>query len=119
MASDDATIEALADEVARLRAAVCGQVTDDTMWTLDEARIRIPMGPRNPNPRTLSEEELEEWLSDPRSMSYKALKRLRDDELCPIRAIDVGGGLRIPEKLIRRHLREREKETRPASLKQI
>lgn len=67
--------------------------------------------------KSLSDDEVEAWLGDPRTMSEGALRRLRKDEMCPIQSSKVGGRQRIPERSIQRHL-EMVSE-RPEALKQI
>jgi len=117
--ADADPLEDIREEVRGLRALIQKRqhaIPSEAQWTLDEARVRLSHGI---NAKALTEEELEAWLDDRRTMSEYALMQLRKDELCPIYAISVGGCKRIPEKLIRRHLREQREEGRPESLKQI
>lgn len=115
-----ATLEDLRDDIEELRALLMQRhesIPPKAQWTLDEARVRLSHGL---NAKVLTQEELREWLADKRTMSNYALRKLRLDETCPIRAISVSGEVkRIPETLIRRHLEERRDASRPESMRQI
>ena len=120
MPDPDQDISSLRDDIEGLRAILMQRhesIPPKAQWTLDEARVRLSHGL---NAKALSEEELEAWLEDDRTMSNYALRKLRLDETCPIRAISVSGDVkRIPEPLIRRHLEGRREDSRPESMRQI
>lgn len=109
-------IDALRDEVEAMRPVLQGraqELPESAAYTIDEARVRIS---RRIDPRALSEEELGEMLEDSRVMSRRALKRARDDELCPIKALSLPCGLRIMESDIRKMEAQKQDEARPESL---
>jgi len=95
-------------------------IPEDRLWTRRELRIRLSHGI---DAKRLSDTELDEWLDRNGTMSaYTLDTRFFGDELCPIRPVPIGQGdstKRIPEPLVKRHLREQQQESRPESLKQI
>jgi hypothetical protein len=111
-------IDALRDEVEAMRLVLQGRAQElpkSAAYTIDEARVRIS---RRIDPRALSE-ELGEMLEDSRVMSRRALKRARDDELCPIKALSLPCGLRIMESDIRKMEAKKQDEARPESLNHL
>jgi len=115
--SDDIT--ALREDIRDLRALVQGQTSslpDQAAYTLREARIRIS---RRMDPRTLTETEVDDMLDDRRVMSASQLRKIRGDEANPIRVVALPAGKRILEQHIRQAEAQAERQSTPASWKQM
>lgn len=113
-------MEANSDDLADILRWMTEGIPEDRLWTRKELRIRLSHGI---DAKRLSQDEIDEWLDRDGTMSaYTLDTRFFGDELCPIRPVPIGQGnstKRVPEKLVKRHLREQQEESRPESLKQI
>jgi hypothetical protein len=113
-------MEATRDDIADILRWMTEGIPEDRLWTRRELRIRLSHGI---DAKRLSQDEIDEWLERDATMSgYTLNTKFLRDELCPIRQVPIGQGnstKRVPEKLVKRHLREQQEDSRPESLKQI